>query len=302
MSYDSLMTEQINPDTVDIDLCNTTDIVKMIHTEDEKVASAIEAVLPQVALAVDVITDKIREGGRLLYIGAGTSGRLGVLDASECPPTFGVDPKLVVGIIAGGEEALRSAVEGAEDLAQQGSIDIKAHHVCDKDVVVGITASGCAPYVLGALVQARKKGAATIAVSNTSPAEISQLADISILALVGPEVIMGSTRMKAGTSQKMIFNMLTTATMIKLGKTYQNLMVDLTPTNKKLQDRVIRIIMKATDASHQSVEKVFDASGNKPKTTIVMLLTGCSMEQAEKALEEGNGIIRKAVRVIKGIV
>lgn len=219
MDYQKLLTEQVNPDTYDIDISSTEEIVKMINAEDKKIAFAVEKVLPQIARAVDMIVGRMKRGGRLLYIGAGTSGRLGVLDASECPPTYGVEPSKVVGIIAGGDDALRSAFEGVEDDREAGKAEIEKYAVGENDTLVGISASGTAPYVCAALQAAKGKGAGTIALSNTYFGALPDIADISIVAEVGPEVVMGSTRMKAGTSQKMVLNMLSTAAMIKLGKT-----------------------------------------------------------------------------------
>ncbi len=300
MNYNQLSTEQINADTFHIDLCSSAEIVTLINREDQKVAAAVEKVLPQIAQAVDRITERLQRGGRLLYIGAGTSGRLGVLDASECPPTYGTDPAMVVGIIAGGDSALRTAVEGAEDREEEGRRDIRKNRVCGLDAVVGITASGHAPYVRAALNEARRAGAVTIAVCNTDPAEISSEADISILPVVGPEAVMGSTRMKAGTAQKMVLNMLTTASMIRLGKTYHNLMVDLTPTNQKLKDRTVRIVMAAADVSRAEAEHALAQAGGRTKPALLMLLAGCTLPEAEKALEENGGVIRKALAETPG--
>ena len=294
MDYNNLLTEQVNPDTFDIDLCSSLEIVELINREDQKVAEAVRKVLPQIAEAVDVIVEHLRSGGRLLYIGAGTSGRLGVLDASECPPTYGTDPKMVVGIIAGGDTALRTSSEGTEDRPDEGRQVIREHQVCEKDVVVGITASGSAPYVCGALNEARTLGAATIALCNTSPAVLSAEANISILPVTGPEAVMGSTRMKAGTAEKMVLNMLTTASMIRLGKTYHNLMVDLAPSNRKLKDRAVRIVMAATGVSRETAETALAEAGGVTKTALVMLLTGCSAQEAQESLDRAGGIVRKA--------
>lgn len=294
MDYNQLTTEQVNPLTVDIDLCPTEEIVRFINDEDKKVAQAVEAVLPEVAKAVDTIAARMKQGGRLFYIGAGTSGRLGVLDASECPPTFGTDPNLVVGIIAGGDAALRTGIEEIEDQAERGKTDLCSYHISALDTVVGISASGSAAYVTGALQEARKVGAATIAISNSPHSRIAEAADIAILPIVGPEAIMGSTRMKAGTSQKMVLNMLSTATMIRLGKTYQNLMVDMIPSNQKLRDRSVRILMKATNLPREKAEEALTLSGNT-KTALVMLLTDCDADTARNALSNHNGSARKAI-------
>jgi N-acetylmuramic acid 6-phosphate etherase len=295
MDYNQLSTEQVNPDTENIDMCSSFEIVRLINSEDKKVAAAVEKELPRIAEAVDLIVDRFRRGGRLIYIGAGTSGRLGVLDASECPPTFGTDPSMVMGIIAGGDAALRSAVEKIEDCDGIGRRDMQSHHVGRLDAVVGITASGNARYVCGALQEARRRGAATIAVCNTRPAALSAYADVSVIPIVGPEVIMGSTRMKAGTAQKMVLNMLTTASMIQLGKTYRNLMVDLVPSNQKLLDRSIRIVMAAAAVSRERAEQSLRLTGGDTKAAIVMLETGCSPSEASHALKRTGGVTRKAI-------
>ncbi|PWL43607.1 MAG: N-acetylmuramic acid 6-phosphate etherase [Clostridiales bacterium] len=298
MDYNQLTTEQVNPLTADIDLCTTEEIVRLINDEDKKVAQAVEAVLPDVAKAVDTIAARMEKGGRLFYIGAGTSGRLGVVDASECPPTFGTDPSLVVGIIAGGDTALRTGIEEIEDQAEQGKADLLRHQISALDTVVGISASGSAAYVAGALQEAKKLGAATVAISNSPHAHIAEVADIAIIPVVGPEAIMGSTRMKAGTSQKMVLNMLSTATMVKLGKTYRNLMVDMIPSNQKLRDRAVRILMKATSLPREKAEEALTLSGNT-KTALVMLLTNCDAATARNALSSHNGSARKAVAFLQ---
>lgn len=295
LNYAQLITERINPLTVDIDLCETEEIVRIIHREDSKVASAVEKVLPEVAQAVDVAVKGLRAGGRLIYVGAGTSGRLGVLDASECPPTFGTDPGMVVGVIAGGDKALRSAIECVEDSQEQGAAAMEELQVSSTDTVVGIAASGNTPYVLGALERAKQLGAATVALCNTFPGAVIDTADIAIVPVVGPEVIMGSTRMKAGTAEKMVLNMLSTASMIKLGKVYKNLMVDISATNNKLQDRVVRIVMEAAGVSRPEAEEALRNSGGKVKPALVMLLCKCDMETAELLLKRQPNI-RKTVQ------
>ena len=300
LDYTKLMTEQVNPATTDIDLCSSEEIARLINEEDKKIAEAVSLCLPEIGKAVDAIVAGMRKGGHLYYVGAGTSGRLGVLDASECPPTYGTDPSLVVGIIAGGETALRNAVEGAEDDPIAGAGEISSRGIDENDVVVGITASGSARYVYGALEEARKRGAVTVAVCTTSPAALSETADISILPVVGPEPIMGSTRMKSGTAQKMVLNMLTTATMVRLGKTFHNLMVDLTPTNIKLVDRTARIVMQATGADRPTADAALAAAGNKPKVAIVALLTGCDPATAKKALDDSDGLVRGAIAKLGG--
>ena len=299
LDYKKLTTEQVNPATADIDLCSSEEIVRLINEEDKKVAEAVSRCLPEIARAVDAIVDGLRQGGHLYYIGAGTSGRLGVLDASECPPTYNTDPNLVVGIIAGGDTALRHAVEGAEDDAGTGRQEMIDRQVGPHDVVVGITASGSARYVYGALEEARSRGAVTVALCNTSPAALSETADISILPVVGPEPIMGSTRMKSGTAQKMVLNMLSTASMVRLGKTFHNLMVDLVPSNIKLADRSVRIVMQATGADRPQAEQALKAGGSV-KSAIVILLTGCTPEAAAEALEKANGLVRGAMNLLGG--
>ncbi len=292
MDYSELTTEKVNPNTVNIDTCSTMEILEEIHAEDCKVADAVGRTLPEIEKAVDIIVERIRSGGRLIYVGAGTSGRLGVLDASECPPTFRTDPNLVVGIIAGGDKALRTSVEGAEDCYSQGGKDLDRLYVSEKDAVVGISASGNAPYVLGALEHAKKLGAASIALCNTFPGSVIQAADVTIVPIVGPEAIMGSTRMKAGTAQKMVLNMLSTAAMIKLGKVYHNLMVDLSPSNHKLKDRTIRIIMQATGVPRAKAEHALQQAKGETKTAILCLLCHCSVEEARSLLEKEQTISR----------
>lgn len=295
MDYAKMVTEQVNPDTTDIDLCSTEEILNLIHKEDCKVAWAVGKVLPQIAKAVDAAVEGMKKGGRLIYVGAGTSGRLGILDASECPPTFGTEPGQVVGIIAGGDTAMRNAIEGAEDRYELGAADIEKMDVTEADTVVGITASGSARYVLGALEKAKERHAATAAISNTFPGTATAAADVAIVPVTGPEVIMGSTRMKAGTAQKMVLNMISTATMIKLGKVYHNLMVDLSPSNAKLRDRSARIVMQAADVTRQEAEAALEQAGGSPKLAIIQLLCGCGMETAKEMLER-ESTIRKAIR------
>lgn len=293
MDYTQLVTEGINPKTREIDLCGTEEILWMIHSEDCKVAPAVGQELPKIAQAVEMIVEGMQEGGRLIYAGAGTSGRLGVLDASECPPTFGTDPEMVVGIIAGGDRALRIPIEGAEDSEDLGAQDVDRLNVGLNDTVVGITASGNAPYVLGAVRRARQRGAATVALCNARPGTVIDAAEVAIVPVVGPEVIMGSTRMKAGTADKMVLNMISTAVMVRLGKTYQNLMVDLSASNKKLRDRSVRIIMQAVGVSRWEAEEALRASGGGLKSALLMLLCGCSIDTAVSLLEQEPNV-RKA--------
>lgn len=291
----SLTTEKVNEKSKNIDMCGTEEILKIINSEDRLVPDAVEKEIPNIAKAVDAVVDRLKRGGRLFYIGAGTSGRLGILDASECPPTYGVSHELVQGIIAGGYEAIFKAVEGAEDDEEAGKRVIYEKKITDRDVVVGITASGRTPYVLGAVRAAKIIGAITIGVSNNSTSLVKDEADIAITPVVGPEVVMGSTRMKAGTAQKLVLNMITTASMIKLGKVYGNLMVDLQPTNKKLVDRTIRIVSYATGLSEEEVKKYLNESRYRPKVAIVMIKTGVDAKEAEKLLNKADGFVSRAI-------
>lgn len=290
-----LTTEQINHKTRHIDMCSTREMLEIINDEDIQVPLVVRNEIDSIATAVDVIVDAMKDGGRLFYIGAGTSGRLGMLDAAECPPTFGTDPELVKAIIAGGSEAYFRAVEGAEDDEEMGKAAIRENNITDRDVVVGITASGRTPFVLAAVREAKKLGAKTIGISNNSQSHIKSIVDIEIVLNVGPEVIMGSTRMKSGTSQKLVLNMITTAVMIKLGKVYGNLMVDLQPKNEKLVDRAIRIVMHATGADEEEAKKYFELSGMNPKVAIVMYKTNTDRETAMELLSKNMGFITKAV-------
>ena len=293
--FSGMETEKLNPNTRNIDLCSVQEIVSLINQEDAKVAEAVKAALPQVSEAVERIYQALKGGGHLLYMGAGTSGRLGVLDASECIPTFGVDKNMVQGCIAGGDTALRFPIEGCEDDAELGRQQIEMYEIGGKDVVVGISASGRAPFVIGAMEEARRQGAQTIAVVNNPDSEIKEYVDVCIEAVTGPEVISGSTRMKAGTAQKMILNMLSTASMIKLGKVYGNLMVDLKASNKKLEDRAERIFCKATGRSREEAERYLQASGMNSKVAILMCLGSLDRKEAEKTLAESDGFLRVAL-------
>ena len=286
-----LQTEQRNPRSMHIDRMNTLEMVRVINQEDQLVAAAVEAELEHVAAAVDVISQKLHEGGRLIYIGAGTSGRLGVLDASECPPTYGVDPGMVVGLIAGGPSAVTQAIEGAEDKPELGVEDLKSIHFSSRDVLVGIAASGRTPYAIGAMDYAHSLGAPVIAVVCCANSEMSRHADITIAPTPGPEVVTGSSRMKSGTAQKMVLNMLSTASMIKLGKVYENLMVDLKPTNEKLVQRAVRIVCSATGAGEDAARSALNECGMHCKTAIVMLLMGMNADQAREALRHADGRI-----------
>jgi N-acetylmuramic acid 6-phosphate etherase len=290
-AFDEYTTERRNEVSFDIDSKTAREIVTIINSEDKKVPFAVEKILPEIAALVDDIVDAFRRGGRLIYIGAGTSGRLGVLDASECPPTYGVDPGMVQGLIAGGREALTNSVESVEDRAEEGAEDLRRIGFGRDDVLVGITASGQAPYVLGALEYARNLGAKTAAISCNAGSKTFDLAGHRLLVNVGPEVVTGSTRMKSGTAQKLILNMLSTASMIRIGKVYKNLMVDLKPANRKLILRSIRLIREVTGCSQQRAEAAFAESGEKPKIAIVMVLLGADKERAEIMLREAGGHI-----------
>ena len=293
-----LTTEQINSKSSHIDMCTTREMLEIINSEDMLVPLVIREKLDSIVEAVDAIVEAIKSGGRLFYIGAGTSGRLGVLDAAECPPTFGTDPALVKAIIAGGSEALIRAVEGAEDSEELGRAAVTDNNITGKDVVVGITASGRTPYVLAAIKEAKRVGAKTIGISNNRQSLIKKMADIEITPLVGPEVIMGSTRMKSGTSQKLVLNMITTAVMIKLGKVYGNLMVDLRPTNIKLVNRAVRIVMHATGLNECEAKKYLDLSGLNPKVAIVMYKTQTDKDMALSLLSQNMGFVTRAVNHI----
>lgn len=297
MDLNKMMTETRNPDTMHLDEMSALEIVTAMNREDRKVPEGIEPVLPQIAAVVETVEAAFRNGGRLFYLGAGTSGRLGVLDASECPPTFGVEPGMVVGLIAGGDRALRFPIEGAEDSRELGRKDLEEHDLCAKDVVVGIAASGRTPYVLGALEYARSIGCKTAAIACNKGSAVGQAADIAIEAQVGPEVLTGSTRLKAGTAQKMILNMITTGAMVRIGKAYQNLMVDVVQSNEKLETRAENIVIAATGVERSQARQTIDAAGGKVKLAITMILTGRDVEQAAQLLEEAGGRVRDALRM-----
>jgi N-acetylmuramic acid 6-phosphate etherase len=289
-----LVSESRNADTVQIDLMSSRQIVDAINSQDRLVPTAVEQVLPEVAIAVDRIVEAFKVGGRLIYIGAGTSGRLGVLDASECPPTFGVPQGMVIGLIAGGDRALRYPIEGAEDSPDEGRQDLERIELTDKDVVVGIAVSGRTPYVIGGLSYANDVGATTVALSCNPDSTIARLANIAISPVVGPEALTGSTRLKSGTAQKLILNMLTTASMIRMGKTYQNLMVDLSVSNQKLAARATSILIEATGCTADEAEHNLELSGYNVKLAILMTLTGMDRPTAETALVQADGFLRRA--------
>ena len=292
---ESTLTEERNPLTSDIDILPTLDMLTLINAEDQKVAMVVSDELPNIAVAVDTITARMQRGGRLIYIGAGTSGRLGMLDASECPPTFGTPPELVVGLIAGGLAALMGAVEGAEDDWEGSAAEIAELDVNRNDSVIGIAASGRTPYVIGSLREAKKRGALTISIACNRPSPLEELAEIGIAPVVGPEVISGSTRLKAGTAQKMVVNMISTAVMIRLGKTYSNLMVDVQPTNVKLRQRARRIVAEATGLDLQRATEVLSACNGEVKTATVAVLADVSPEVARQRLRGTGGFVRKAI-------
>ncbi|AJR05042.1 N-acetylmuramic acid 6-phosphate etherase [Photobacterium gaetbulicola] len=290
-----MVTESRNSASAEIDTLSTIDMLSVINQEDQKVALAVEAVLPDIARAVDAIADAFMQGGRLIYSGAGTSGRLGILDASECPPTFGSKPEQVVGLIAGGHKAILKAVENAEDNREIGAGDLQALDFSSKDVLVGIAASGRTPYVLGAMDYAKSVGATVACISCNPQSPMSQAADIAITPVVGPEIVTGSSRLKAGTAQKLILNMLTTGAMIKTGKVYGNLMVDVEATNAKLVERQKNIVMAAAECSREEAIDALAACNGHCKTAIVMLLAGVDACQAASLLDENQGFTRKAI-------
>jgi N-acetylmuramic acid 6-phosphate etherase len=292
---EKLLTEQPNPASESIDALPTADILRIMNAEDRKVADAVTAEIPAIARAVDTIVSALQQGGRVFYIGAGTSGRLGVLDAAECPPTFSVPPEMFQGIIAGGEGALARATETTEDDPAIGARDLAARGFRPEDVLVGIAASGRTPYVLGAVAEARRLGAKTISITCTPDSELARAVDIPIAPLPGPEIVAGSTRMKAGTATKLVLNMLSTAACIRLGYVYGNLMVNVQPKNSKLIDRARRIVARATGATYERSGELLAASGNSVRTAIVMGKLGLSREQADERLRRAGGRISEAL-------
>lgn len=290
-----LLTEQRNPRSMGLDRLDTEGILRLINAEDKLVPVAVEREIPYIAQAVELIVESMKKGGRLLYFGAGTSGRLGVVDASECPPTFGTDPGQVVGIMAGGQAAMFRSQEGAEDNEAQARKDVDAQGVTGLDTVCGIAASRRTPYVVAAVARARELGARTIYVTTNPRAEFNLAVDVAICPEVGPEVVMGSTRMKSGTAQKLVLNMLTTATMVKLGKVYENMMVDLQLTNNKLVERSKRIIMMATGVDYPTAAEYLQGAGGHVKTAIVMIAAGVSADEARKRIAKADGFVRAAM-------
>ena len=297
IQLDQLPTEQRNPNTSQIDRLSTLEMVRRINDEDKKVAFAVEKELDSIAAAVDAIYEALKSGGRLIYCGCGTSGRLGILDAVECPPTFSTDPEMVQGVIAGGEPALFRAVEGAEDNADGGREDMVKLKLECRDILVGIAASGRTPYVLGAMAYAKEIGAVTVAVTCNKQSQMNALADISIGVEPGPEVITGSTRLKSGTAQKMVLNMLSTGAMIRLGKVYGNLMVDVKPTNEKLVRRCVTIVCEATGEPEGKAVQALESCDYHCKTAIVMLLCGKSADEARALLHRADGRVAEALRL-----
>ncbi|KAB1992440.1 N-acetylmuramic acid 6-phosphate etherase [Haemophilus parainfluenzae] len=292
----TLITEQRNPNSMHVDSLSALEIVQLMNQEDKQVPLAIEKCLPQIAQAVECVVAAFQQDGRLVYIGAGTSGRLGVLDASECPPTFGVSPEMVKGIIAGGERALRHPIEGAEDSKAQAVIDLQTIHFSSKDVLVGIAASGRTPYVIGALEYAKSLGSVTVSIASNPNSAMANIVDIAIDTVVGPEVLTGSSRLKSGTAQKLVLNMLTTASMILMGKCYQNLMVDVQASNEKLKARAIRIVMQATDCDKALAEETLKQADQNAKLAIMMILSGLDRAQAETLLEKHQGKLQLALK------
>ena len=292
----TLITEQRNPNSMHVDSLSALEIVQLMNEEDKQVPLAIEKCLPQIAQAVERIVAAFQQGGRLVYIGAGTSGRLGVLDASECPPTFGVSPEMVKGIIAGGERALRHPIEGAEDSKAQAVFDLQTIHFSSKDVLVGIAASGRTPYVIGSLEYAKSLGSVTVSIASNPNSAMANIVDIAIDTVVGPEVLTGSSRLKSGTAQKLVLNMLTTASMILMGKCYQNLMVDVQASNEKLKARAIRIVMQATDCDKALAEETLKLADQNAKLAIMMILSGLDRAQAEALLEKHHGKLQLALK------
>ena len=295
LNLDKLTTESRNQNTLDIDKVSTIEMLQKINEEDKKVAIAVEKEIPQIADAIDKTVERMHNGGRLIYIGAGTSGRLGILDASECPPTYGVSEELVQGVIAGGQEAIFRAQEGAEDSKELAVKDLKERNITSNDVVVGIAASGRTPYVIGGLEYANEIGALTVSITCNKDSEVSKCAKISIAPVVGPEVVTGSTRLKSGTAQKLVLNMLSTGSMIKLGKVYGNLMVDVQTTNEKLVERAKKIVSEATGLNIEESTKILNETNFDVKLAIFMVLSNLDKNEAKAKLDEAKGYIAKAL-------
>lgn len=292
---DSVLTEQRNPRSVNIDTMSASELVELINAEDATVAASVARERDSIAAAVELVVARLRRGGRLIYVGAGTSGRLGVLDAAECPPTFGTDPGMIQGVVAGGYDALVRAREGAEDERGAGSLDLLERNVGPDDVVMGIATSGGTPYVQGALEEAVRAGAATVFLCCTPVAEGSVPVDVVITPLTGPEVVTGSTRMKAGTATKLVLNTITTASMVLLGKTYENLMIDLQATCDKLRDRALRIMVETTGVDYEAADAVLGRAGGSVKAAIVMQKAGVDLDEANRRLADAGGFVREAL-------
>lgn len=297
MDLTKMTTESRNQNTMNLDQMSPLEIVTAMNLDDRKVPLAVEKVLPQIAELVSAVEEAFRKGARLIYMGAGTSGRLGVLDASECPPTYGVPDTMVVGMIAGGDVALRYPVEGAEDSKELGKTDLQSRNLTKDDVVVGIAASGRTPYVLGGLEYARSLGCKTAAVSCNKGSAVGAAADIAIEVEVGPEILTGSTRLKSGTAQKLVLNMITTASMVRIGKAYENLMIDVVQSNEKLCTRAENIVMEATGVDREEARKRIDEAHGSCKVAVTMILADCDVQTAHRLLEEGNGHVREAIRL-----
>ncbi len=302
LEFERVLTEQRNPRTLDIDRKGITEILEVINTEDVGVPLAVGREISSIARAVELVIGALRAGGRLIYVGAGTSGRLGAMEAAECPPTFGTSPRIIQAVVAGGWKALHSPIEGAEDDEDAGRRMIIERGIGPKDVVVGLSASGSTPFTLAALREAKRLGSKLIAITVTPDSEISKIADVTVAPGVGPEVIAGSTRMKAGTAQKLVLNMISTTAMIKMGKVYSNLMVDLKPLNEKLRSRAVRIIENLTGVDRKTAYEAFERSGRDVKTALVMIEAETNRRIAKRALREGCGDIGKAVEIARGII
>lgn len=295
----TMTTEERNPDTRNIDLLDSLGVLNKINDEDKKVAHVVSQLLPAIAKAVDIIVESFMRGGRLIYIGAGTSGRLGVLDAVECPPTFSVSSQQVIGILAGGMGAMFKAVEGAEDNRQLAVDDLRAIHLSSKDIVVGLAASGRTPYVLSAMAFAKELGAKVVSISCSVNPDYSSYSDVDICAVVGPEALTGSTRMKSGTAQKLILNMLSTASMIRSGKSYENLMIDVNASNEKLYARAVRIVMQATECDMATAQEALIHANNQTKLASLIVLTGLPPEEAKMTLAKNNGFLRQSIETTR---
>ena len=291
-----LVTESRNERSMHIDRMSVEEVLKIINEEDKSVPFAVEKEIPYIAQAVELIENAFKQGGRLFYVGAGTSGRLGVLDASEIPPTFGADPEMVQGLIAGGQIALIKSQEGAEDDKEKGKTDLMAREISDKDIVCGIAASRRTPYVIGAIEQARTVGASTLYVTCTPRSEMNIQVDVAICPVVGPEVVMGSTRMKAGTATKLVLNMLTSTTMIRMGKVYENMMVDLQMTSKKLEERSKRTVMMVTDLEYEQAAELLEKADGHVKVALVMFLKRCNVKEAKERLHNADGFVYRAIQ------